>query len=38
MGLLEHTNPDLVILEYVERYTEEMDEFVWDNVRFISIG
>ena len=38
MGLLEQKKPDLVILEYVERYTGEMDEFVWDNVRFVSIG
>lgn len=38
MGLLQQKKPDVVILEYVERYTEKMDEFVWDNVRFTSIG
>lgn len=33
-GLLERTKPKLVVLEYVERYTEKMDEFSWNNVHF----
>ncbi len=37
-GILETLKPDLVILEYVERYTGEMDEFVWDKVSFTSVS
>ncbi len=37
-GILEAVKPDLVILEYVERYTGQMDEFMWDNVSITSIS
>ncbi|MCI7814077.1 MAG: hypothetical protein SO016_00965 [Lachnospiraceae bacterium] len=37
-GILERTKPKLVVLEYVERYSGELEEFSWNNVGFTSIG
>ena len=33
-GILTQIKPDVVILEYVERYTGNMEEFTWEDVSF----